>query len=834
MVNKTAIIAELKRRQAEKAKPQFSFDEHCFPAQREFFRGPGVRFRSAVCSRRAGKCLKEGTLVKTPTGSVPIEELSPGDEVYGYDNDGVVRICQVTQLHDQGVKEVVDLIHQNKIIATSTLDHRWLAYNNKNHKRTVKSLKDFNTRNSIAEEYIKISGGIKHVEQAYALGALLGDGCSRESGINISTADEEVVQKVKKCLGAITAQKNHKNNYTWRLKFFEKANGRKTKIEYYDEWCRGKYAHEKIFDLEEVRSWTRESQLEFLAGLIDTDGCVHDSGTRVVIQIGMQARKVIENCQKLVLDLFQCDATIQVDDRKKYKNGPVYTLRISGNKNTIRILKELPSALPRKQWKDKYSNYTLNCKSNHHVGFKKSQPYKAQCYDITINNDSHLFLLANGLVTHNTVGIAADAIDTCLKEPDSLCLYITLTQQSARNIIWADITRILEKFEVNCKVDNTRLTLKFPNGSRFMLAGAKDRQEIEKYRGLKLKKCYIDECQSFRPYIEDLVNDIITPALRDLKGYLYLTGTPGPIPAGYFYTASNSDFWNNHHWTAFDNPHMHNPPELDLHETLAEERTMKGIDESNASYQRETYGLWVEDVDSLVYKFNKSVNIVDKLPPSDELTYIFGIDIGYNDADAIAVLGYHSKEKHVYLVEENVVRKQNITELVNSIKRLQSKYDPVKMVIDAGALGKKIQEEIIQRHGINLEAAEKIRKIEFIELLNDDLRTGKLKTLPGTVFEEDCMLLQWDRESKIRNPEKPKVSDVYHSDITDAVLYGWRACLHFAAIPDPTKLRVGSDAYMDEMERKEAEDMKFRQENPDDWDMIEGFEADLEDSDFEW
>lgn len=433
-----------------------------------------------------------------------------------------------------------------------------------------------------------------------------------------------------------------------------------------------------------------------------------------------------------------------------------------------------------------------------------------------------------------TVGIAADVIDTCQNNDNVTCLYITLTQQNARNIIWGDIQYIIEKYQIECKTDNVRLTVKFPNGSRFVVAGAKDRQEIEKYRGWKLYKCYIDECQSFRPYIEELVNDIITPALRDLKGYLYLTGTPGPIPAGYFYTCSQSDFWNNHRWTAFDNPHMHNPPALDLNETLAEERKMKGIDVNDASYQRETYGRWVEDVNSLVYKFQKASNIVDKIPPSEELTYIFGIDIGYNDADAIAVLGYHDKEKKVYLVEENIVRKQNISELVTSIKRLQNTYSPVKMVMDAGALGKKIQEEIIQRHGLNIEAAEKTRKVEFIELLNDDLRTGKFKTLPGTVFEEDCMLLQWDRESKIRNPEKPKVSDVYHSDITDAVLYGWRACLHFASEPDAPELQVGTDAYMDEMERKEAEKVEFRQQNPDDWHIMEGLEEDLDNDDFDW
>lgn len=433
-----------------------------------------------------------------------------------------------------------------------------------------------------------------------------------------------------------------------------------------------------------------------------------------------------------------------------------------------------------------------------------------------------------------TVGIAADVIDTCQNTPNVICLYITLTQQNARNIIWGDIMKIIEEYEIDCKIDNVRLTVRFPNGSRFVVAGAKDRQEIEKYRGWKLKKCYIDECQSFRPYIEDLVNDIITPALRDERGHLYLTGTPGPIPAGYFYHCSTSDFWDNHHWTAFDNPHMHNPPELDLHKTLAEERQMKGIDESDAGYQRETYGIWIEDKDSLVYKFDYMRNVYKEDPSINDLTFIFGIDIGYIDADAIAVLGYHSKEKIVYLVEERVVRKQDITSLVQQIKILKEKYQPVKMVMDAGALGKKIQEEILQRHSLVIEAAEKQRKVEFIELLNDDLRTSKFKAFKGSIFEEDCQLLQWDRESKIKNPEKPKVSNVYHSDITDAVLYGWRECRHYLAEPDPVKLKLGSDAYMDELERKEAERVQFRKEN-DDWQIIEEFEKDVDDlDDWDW
>jgi hypothetical protein len=449
-----------------------------------------------------------------------------------------------------------------------------------------------------------------------------------------------------------------------------------------------------------------------------------------------------------------------------------------------------------------------------------------------------------------TVGIVTDAMETIRDEADVLCLYITVTKQAARDIIWADILKMIDDYQLPFKVDNTRLSVtNTKNRSKFIIEGAKDKSEIEKHRGKKLRKCYIDEAQSFRSYIKELVNDVITPALRDLKGELYITGTPGPVKTGYFYEVTHSDFWHNVHWTAFNNPHMHNLPALphynpelpekDLEETLLEERTMKGISEQDPSYRRETYGIWIEDIDSLVFKFNNSINIYKTLPQlSDEgvklnYEYIFGIDIGYNDSDAIAVLAYNYEEKKVYLVDEYVKSKQDITSLVKEIKRLQDHYKPVKMVLDAGALGKKIQEEILQRHGLNLEAAEKYRKIEFIELLNDDLRTAKFKAFENSIFQDDCMLVQWDKESKVRNPDRPKVSSDYHSDICDAVLYAWRECKHFLAEKTEHEPSRGSDQYMDKLEAVEAERIE-RQQNDPFYDPLDDLNEDDDFSDLGW
>jgi hypothetical protein len=408
-----------------------------------------------------------------------------------------------------------------------------------------------------------------------------------------------------------------------------------------------------------------------------------------------------------------------------------------------------------------------------------------------------------------TNAIVADFIDTCLNERDVVCLYTTLTFRSARNIIWNDLKKVCQDFELNVKVDEQRLNIYFHDTrSEIRCGGAKDESEIEKYRGWKLRKAYIDEVQSFRPYIAFFVNDILLPGLRDLNGELGLTGTPGPVPAGVFYEYCNSDHIPNHHWTAFDNPHMHNPPIKDLNLRLSDERRLKGITEADPGYQRETYGKWVEDTNSLVFKFNKMLNVFGS-PPVGRMIYIMGVDIGWNDSDAIAVIGYNYQDGSVYLVEEDIQDKQTITELVKKIDLFKTKYGPVKIIMDAGALGKKIQEEIKQRHGLNIEAAEKHRKHEFIELMNDDLRTGRMRCFQGSRFEQDTSLVVWDRS----DPIKPTISTVYHTDIGDAVLYAWRECKHYisqeGSVKEPNR---NTNEYMELLEAKEAQALLDKQD----------------------
>ena len=120
----------------------------------------------------------------------------------------------------------------------------------------------------------------------------------------------------------------------------------------------------------------------------------------------------------------------------------------------------------------------------------------------------------------------------------------------------------------------------------------------------------------------------------------------------------------------------------------------------------------------------------------------------------------------------------------------KGQFEPFKMMIDEGGLGKKLAEEMRRRYRIPVQGADKTRKFETIEMMNDCLRTGKLMAKKDSRFAHDSMLLEWDFERS--RPDKKVVSDRFHSDIIDAVLYGFKESPAFAWEPDPVKPKQGT------------------------------------------
>lgn len=384
-----------------------------------------------------------------------------------------------------------------------------------------------------------------------------------------------------------------------------------------------------------------------------------------------------------------------------------------------------------------------------------------------------------------TNGLALKYFKTMELHPKAQCIYLGLTLESAREIMWPVLQEVNEKHQLGCTFLESKLTMKHPNGSSLKLFGADMKNFIKRLKGRKYPGVGIDEAQDFGSHLQSLIDDVLTPSIADYKdSWLALTGTPGPVPQGYFFDVTHNKKYgfSHHEWSLMDNPYMPDPESF-LRDLIAK-REWK---DDNPTLLREWRNKWVLDVESLWVKYNEKVNHYQDLPKEHKWNYIMGIDIGYNDADAIAIIAWSDTSPNTYLVEEKITKKQGITELVEQIEQFSKKYDIYKMVIDTGGLGKKIAEEIIKRHKIPVEAADKARKQENVELLNDALRTGKFKAKSASQFAKDSYLVQidWDKST----PDRIVIKKKPHSDIIDAVLYAYKESYGFTH-KEPTKAPV--------------------------------------------
>lgn len=407
-------------------------------------------------------------------------------------------------------------------------------------------------------------------------------------------------------------------------------------------------------------------------------------------------------------------------------------------------------------------------------------------------------------------GLAIRFFRTLDTHPNAFCPYIALTRESARNIMWPILIELNEKFALQCVLTESNLTMTHPNGARLQLFGADMANFIRRLKGIKTPGAAVDEAQDFGSHLRSLVDDVLTPTLTDYQdSWLAITGTPGPIPLGYFFeiTEQRQQGFSFHNWTLYENPYLPHARAF-----VADLKEKRGWDEEHPTLQREWYNKWVLDKESLLIKYDEGKNHYDNLPVCSWI-YILGIDLGLRDSDALALIGWSESSQDIYLIEETITPDQDITGLVSEIHRVQKLHDISKMVVDEGGLGAKIAEELRRRHSLPLTAADKKRKMENVALLNDWLRLGKFKAKKTSRFAQDSYKVQidWDKTT----PDKIHVKDTFHSDIIDAVLYAFKESPAYTYTPPPKEIKYGSQEWIEaqlvEMEENAIQQASFEE-----------------------
>lgn len=392
--------------------------------------------------------------------------------------------------------------------------------------------------------------------------------------------------------------------------------------------------------------------------------------------------------------------------------------------------------------------------------------------------------------------VGAWLLDGAIKTPGTLSAYVALARPIAKKIMWPVLHRFNRRYGLGMHFDNSELIATLPNGSQIWVAGCNDESELEKFRGPCYRRVAIDEAASFKPYLKELIDDVLTPALVDHDGDLALIGSPGAAILGYFYeaTAQGKHAFALHEWTVLDNPFIPNAARW-----LERMRAEHGIDESDPGYQREWCGRWVRDDSALIYPYDQQRNAIAELPTDQAWEYVLAIDLGFVDSTAFVIIATCPDLPWVVVVASYKRPGMTPTEIAAEIKSIQSVCAVRQIVMDSGGLGRGYVEEFRRHHSLAVEAAEKQHKIAFASLLSGDMRAGRVKLLPNSnkAMVEEMALLCW-------NATHTAIDDRMEDHLCDALAYGYRKARR--VVPDSATPEE-EIAKVKEQQRLEQEDM---------------------------
>lgn len=405
-----------------------------------------------------------------------------------------------------------------------------------------------------------------------------------------------------------------------------------------------------------------------------------------------------------------------------------------------------------------------------------------------------------------STAVAYLLVKTALQENQSDCVYLTKTRESGKEILWDVLKDILRELDILCTINETTLTINIvKHKSKIKLRSANDRKSIEKLRGLKLRLVVIDEAQMFGDYLYDLIQQVLDPTLRDLQGQLFMTGTPPAHMSGHFVDCVLNKKYSLHKWTWRDNIFFiksalkKNPKHQNAEDIFEEILNDYQLPIDHPIIQREWFGNLVRSDDLLVYKYRKDVNDCDGIQQVyRNWNYVMGVDIGFEDASAIVILGFPKNEKKCYLVHESKFSHANISQLAAHIQTAYNTYRPYYSVMDAGALGKTIQSELNCKFSFYLEAAEKSRKAEYIAMANDELLLGRVKIPYDSSLSQEMERLVWD-ENKYKDGVY-REREGLDNHLCDAFLYAFRKAYHYLSEPEEKKISKYSEEWLIQQE----------------------------------
>lgn len=364
----------------------------------------------AIGSAGTGKAQPIYSKILTINGWKTIGELNTNDIVIT--PKGVE--SRILKIFDQGDKDVYRITFKDGTYTDCTLEHLWevyvpksLQYRRYSNKKIIQTsdiieiLNDKSQNVNISIDYvdeIEFPPAELNIDP-YILGCILGDGNISQKIVSISSSDLEIINNIsskleigyelnKKVSDEITYilrksldNNDYNNAYVKRIKNYGLL---------------GKLSYEKFIPEIYIRS-SIEQRKELLRGLLDTDGTVGKGCITYCTTSKILAKQV----QEIILSIGgKCTISEKPypfyydDNKNKVFGKPAYILHIK-TKND----KELFSIDRKKQLA---SNAFQKNQYRRIIKKVEKLNLKCQCKCILIEDESHLYITDNYIITHNT------------------------------------------------------------------------------------------------------------------------------------------------------------------------------------------------------------------------------------------------------------------------------------------------------------------------------------------------------------------------------------------------------------------------------------------------
>lgn len=421
-------LEELQRRKSRRHLDTFFPDEgpyrrELYQRHLEFFRaGREHHERLFLAANRIGKALKHGTDVATPTGWRPIEALAVGDDVIAGDGS----VTRVVGVYPQGEKPLYRLTFDVGDAVTCCGEHLW-KYRHPRARYPYRQSHGAKQANPFYGEWtvgsterIMNAVGCEPIPRMrvvmptcqpwaipaqpvpldpYLVGVLIGDGGIKQC-VNLTSADQEIVDAVALALpgGVSLIKRPGADPYAYAI---SKPGG-------HGHLVPGELRGNSVLDAlrglglmgcgsaqkfvpEGYKINAPDVRLAVLQGLMDTDGYISRSGA---MEFSSISRKLADDVAFLVHSL---GGKVSIEQRQTHythkgerrAGQPSYRVRIRLNVCPFRLARKAERWNPRHNTADR----VLHLIEPSGVGL-------ATC--IEVEHESHTFVTAHGIVTHNT------------------------------------------------------------------------------------------------------------------------------------------------------------------------------------------------------------------------------------------------------------------------------------------------------------------------------------------------------------------------------------------------------------------------------------------------